>query len=94
MDKISNQFTRATIFSAASAIVAAVVMLMPLAFKAALPASTLLPSRRTTSGIGRPVSLAAAMTPSQAVLVRIPLMVARMLTPQTMPTEPARLLPH
>src|ERR1700722_206228 len=56
--------TALTIFCAASSRLSAGNTLRPLALMIFLPASTLVPSRRTTSGTLRPTSFTAATTPS------------------------------
>ena len=55
--------TAATIFWAASAMPSAATMFRPLSASIFLPRSTLVPSRRTTSGTCSETCLAAAMTP-------------------------------
>ncbi|EGE56097.1 malate dehydrogenase [Rhizobium etli CNPAF512] len=60
----SQPLIAATIFLAASSRSSAAVIARPDSFRIFLPSSTLVPSRRTTSGTLRPTSLTAAMTPS------------------------------
>src|SRR4030081_484157 len=60
-------FTALTIFCAASSRSSAGSTLRPLSRMIFLPASTLVPSSRTTSGTFRPTSLTAATTPSAMI---------------------------
>src|SRR5690606_22363912 len=55
--------TASTIFRAASSRSSADTTLRPDSAMICLPSSTLVPSRRTTSGTSRPTALTAAMTP-------------------------------
>src|ERR1043166_7053085 len=71
-------FTALTIFSAASARLSAETMGSPDSRRIFLPSPTLVPSRRTTSGTPRLISLAAATTPSAMTSQRM--MPPKMLT--------------
>ncbi|KAG1360445.1 hypothetical protein G6F61_014399 [Rhizopus arrhizus] len=56
--------TASTIFLAPSLMLSAGMMAMPLSRSSCLPSSTLVPSRRTTTGTLTPTSFTAAMMPS------------------------------
>src|SRR5262249_27649945 len=74
----SLHFASSTIFVAPSAMSAAGTTLSPLSASIRLPSSTLVPSRRTTSGTLRPTSFTAVMTPAAMVSQRM--MPPKMLT--------------
>src|SRR5690606_20973359 len=67
-DAHGDQATRLTIFRAASAMLSPETSGRPESASVRLPAATLLPSRRTTSGSSRPTSLTASTTPSAMTL--------------------------
>src|SRR5262245_8214095 len=79
--------TARTILAAASPRSSAEVIARPDSFRIFLPSSTLVPSRRTTSGTCRPISRAAATTPSAMTSQRMmpPKMLTRM--PSTLASE-------